>query len=129
LLKNVSRSFYTTLRVLPRKIRPQIGLAYLLARTSDTIADTELVSLESRLRSLEWLRARIAGLTNAPIDLGELGKGQSLDSERVLLEQCEASLRLLEQLSPGDKKLVRKVLETITAGQKLDLIRFAAASK
>ena len=32
LLKNVSRSFYLTLRVLPGKIRTQIGLAYLLAR-------------------------------------------------------------------------------------------------
>ena len=40
LLQGVSRSFYLTLRVLPGSIRPQIGLAYLLARTTDTIADT-----------------------------------------------------------------------------------------
>ena len=33
LLKSVSRSFYLTLWVLPAEIRPQIGLAYLLART------------------------------------------------------------------------------------------------
>ena len=43
LLKQTSRSFYLTLRVLPRAVRPQIGLAYLLARTTDTIADTEIV--------------------------------------------------------------------------------------
>ena len=43
LLKEVSRSFYLTMRVLPSAIRPQIGLAYLLARTTDTIADTEIV--------------------------------------------------------------------------------------
>jgi phytoene/squalene synthetase len=29
LLRDVSRSFYLTLRVLPREIRPQISLAYL----------------------------------------------------------------------------------------------------
>ena len=49
LLQSVSRSFYLTLRILPAAVRPQIGLAYLLARTTDTIADTELVSLEQRL--------------------------------------------------------------------------------
>ena len=36
-LKHVSRSFYLTLRVLPGPIRSQIGLAYLLARATDTI--------------------------------------------------------------------------------------------
>ena len=43
LLKEVSRSFYLTLRALPGAIRPQIGLAYLLARATDTIADTEII--------------------------------------------------------------------------------------
>src|SRR5215470_18076194 len=32
LLRDVSRTFYTTLNVLPKSIRMQIGLAYLLAR-------------------------------------------------------------------------------------------------
>ncbi len=36
LLKATSRSFYLTLGVLPARVRPQIGLAYLLARTTDT---------------------------------------------------------------------------------------------
>ena len=49
LLQATLRSFYLTLRVLPAAVRPQIGLAYLLARTTDTIADTELVPLEQRL--------------------------------------------------------------------------------
>jgi len=50
LLKATSRSFYLTLRVLPAAVRSQIGLAYLLARTTDTVADTEIVSLAQRLR-------------------------------------------------------------------------------
>jgi hypothetical protein len=33
LLKATSRSFYLTLRVLPARVRPQIGLAYLHTRT------------------------------------------------------------------------------------------------
>ena len=46
LLKATSRSFYLTLGVLPARVRPQIGLAYLLARMADTIADTDIVPLE-----------------------------------------------------------------------------------
>src|ERR1017187_8186609 len=38
-----------------------IGLAYLLARTTDTIADTDLVALEQRLEALRQLRERIQG--------------------------------------------------------------------
>src|ERR1051325_6792278 len=91
LLKNVSRSFSLTLRVLPKKIRPQIGLAYLLARTTDTIADTELVPVEQRLKLLQALRERILGVNSVPLDFGELARQQGSSAERVLLEKTESS--------------------------------------
>ncbi len=128
LLKATSRSFYLTLRVLPGTIRPQIGLAYLLARTTDTIADTELVPLEQRLDALHKLRERILGASTAPLNLGELAKQQGLPAERALLEKVEDSLARLQTLSPTDLKLVRDVLTTIMGGQELDLRRFAGAS-
>lgn len=128
LLRDVSRSFYLTLRVLPGRIRNQIGLAYLLARTTDTIADTELVPVEQRLGALQALRAQILGNKGNPLDFGELARHQGSAAERVLLEESETSLALLEALAPGDRQLVRTVLETITSGQELDLQRFAGAS-
>jgi farnesyl-diphosphate farnesyltransferase len=128
LLKDVSRSFYLTLRVLPKSIRSQIGLAYLLARTTDTIADTELVSIERRLELLQQFSARIAGKSEAPLDFGELARQQGLPAERVLLEKCEASLALLNGFSEMDQQMIRDVLATITSGQELDLRRFANAS-
>ena len=128
LLKDVSRSFYLTLRVLPQSIRPQIGLAYLLARTTDTIADTEIIPLDQRLKSLQALRERILGTASAPVNFGELARRQSQPAERVLLENTEASLALLPSLPPADLQLVRTVLDIITSGQELDLQRFAGAS-
>jgi farnesyl-diphosphate farnesyltransferase len=128
LLKEVSRSFYLTLRVLPGSIRPQIGLAYLLARATDTIADTELVALEQRLLALQALRERILGTGQAPLEFGELARRQGSPGERVLLEQIESSLAFLQSLAPADGQLVRRVLEIITSGQELDLRRFAGAS-
>jgi len=128
LLRDVSRSFYLTLRVLPGSIRPQIGLAYLLARTTDTIADTELVPVERRLHALQTLRERILGLLRDPVDFGDLARHQGSAAERVLLERCETSVGLLRSLSPADTKLVHTVLDIITSGQELDLRRFAGAS-
>ncbi|GIT75457.1 MAG: hypothetical protein Ct9H300mP30_5190 [Methanobacteriota archaeon] len=53
ILKGTSRSFYLSLKQLPSGVRSQLGLLYLLARTSDTIADSERGSAESRLAALE----------------------------------------------------------------------------
>jgi farnesyl-diphosphate farnesyltransferase len=128
LLKTTSRSFYLTLRVLPARVRPQIGLAYLLARTTDTIADTELVPIEQRLDALERLRERILGSSTTPLNFGELAQHQGLPAEQLLLEKVEDSLALLQTLSSADLQLVRTVLNTITGGQELDLRRFAGAS-
>ncbi len=128
LLKDVSRSFYLTLRILPAKIRSQIGLAYLLARTTDTIADTGLIPLEKRLKALELLRQRIQGTSEMPLDFTELAQHQGSPAERILLQKCEPALALLRTLSTTDIKLVREVLATISSGQVLDLQRFAGAS-
>ena len=124
LLKAVSRSFYLTLRVLPKSVRPQIGLAYLLARTTDTIADTEIVPLEQRLKMLQAFHERILGTTSTPLNFRDLAQQQGSPAERVLLEKCEASLALLQSQSATDQKLIREVLDTITSGQELDLKRF-----
>ena len=124
LLKATSRSFYLTLRVLPARVRPQIGLAYLLARTADTIADTELVRPALRRHALQILRERILGLREQPGNFTDLVRHQGSPAEKLLLEKVEDSLALLQTLSPEDLKLVREVLATITSGQELDLTRF-----
>ncbi|MEY4916796.1 MAG: hypothetical protein RL616_709 [Verrucomicrobiota bacterium] len=127
LLKQVSRSFYLTLRILPAAVRPQIGLAYLLARATDTIADTELLPVAQRLEALQQLRARILGQNSAPLKFRELALQQGSPPERALQEKNEDALALLATLSAADLKCVRDVLATITGGQELDLRRFGNA--
>jgi farnesyl-diphosphate farnesyltransferase len=124
LLEATARSFYLTLRVLPPRVRPQIGLAYLLARTTDTIADTGIIPLAQRLDALQKLRDRMLGQSSAPLNFGEFAQQQGSPAEKLLLEKVESSLALLPALSPEDLKLVREVLVNITSGQKLDLLRF-----
>ena len=128
LLKEVSRSFYLTLRVLPAKVRTQIGLAYLLARATDTIADTEILPVAERLSALQTLRDRILGRSDSLLNFGEIARHQGSAGERVLLERCEDAIGILARQSTADQVVIRAVLETITSGQELDLTRFATAS-
>jgi farnesyl-diphosphate farnesyltransferase len=128
LLRATSRSFYLTLRVLPARVRPQIGLAYLLARTTDTIADTELVPPAQRIHALLILRERILGSRTEPGNFTDLIQHQGSPAEKLLLEKVEESLTVLQTFSAADQKLIRDVLTIITSGQELDLRRFAKAS-
>ena len=115
--------------MLPGAIRPQVSLAYLLARTTDTIADTAIVSLEQRLRSLADLREHILGRASTPLDFGELARHQGPPAERVLLERCEEIMAILDQFSPADRELIREVLGIIISGQELDLRRFSGVAE
>lgn len=127
LLKATARSFYLTLRVLPGRVREQIGLAYLLARTTDTVADTEILPVGQRLEALGHLRERILGRLNTPLHFEGLAEQQGSPAEKTLLEQVEASVAALDGFSKADVELIRAVLDTITSGQELDLKRFAEA--
>jgi farnesyl-diphosphate farnesyltransferase len=94
-LRDVSRSFYLTMRVLPGSIRPQIGLAYLLARTTDTIADTEIVPVERRLAALRKFRDRILARDSEPLDLADFTR-DAPDPKESFLGRCENALRDIE---------------------------------
>ena len=127
LLRSVSRSFYLTLRVLPSRLREPIGLAYLVARTSDTIADTTLLPAERRLDALALLRGRILGRHREPFGYQAFLPHQASGPERELLERLEESLALLEAQPPADRSDINEVLEIILSGQELDLRRFSRA--
>ena len=100
ILRDVSRAFYLTLRVLPNVVRPQIGLAYLLARITDTIADTNLLPVEQRLQTLRQFRARIRNDAAAPVDFSSLAHEQKNPAERTLLLRSAEALEMLDQLTP-----------------------------
>jgi farnesyl-diphosphate farnesyltransferase len=135
LLERVTRSFYLTLRVLPGGVRPQIGLAYLLARTTDTIADTPLAPVADRVWALRRLRSRILGESTAPLELERwlappgAGAAGAAAAERELLQRVEEALALLARQEEADRLLIRGVLGIVTGGQELDLLRFGGAAE
>ena len=129
LLRDVSRSFYLTLRVLPGEVRAQIGLAYLLARAADTIADTGLVPLPQRFKALRNLRLHIRENSDRPLNLDDLITRQDDEAEEILLTRVDEALAVLAEQNISDHHLIIEVLMTIIGGQELDLQRFADASE
>ncbi|MBM3822196.1 MAG: squalene/phytoene synthase family protein [Verrucomicrobia bacterium] len=135
LLREVSRSFYLTLRVLPSRVRIPIGLAYLLARATDTVADTEAIPAEFRLAALDQLRKAILSGGFSPdfsrfLDgLPPGHPGNPTAGERALLAEMPRTLQWLGSMDPADRERIRQVLEVITSGQILDVGRFGQATE
>ncbi|MBI4638217.1 MAG: squalene/phytoene synthase family protein [Candidatus Rokubacteria bacterium] len=125
LLRQVSRSFYLSLTILPPSLREPIGLAYLLARAADTVADTRLIPRAERFGHLETLRRAYAGAT---ADTGAVRDAcaphQARGAERRLLERLPEGVARLAALPPTDRAYARTVLATLTAGMIFDLTRF-----
>jgi farnesyl-diphosphate farnesyltransferase len=119
LLRDVSRSFYLTLRVLPREVRTQISLAYLLARATDTIADTKAVPRVKRVLALQQLQ----NLSHVP-ELGSIAEHQTSAAEKRLLERLENCVVALGQFDEADGRRIQELLKTIIGGQIFDLQRF-----
>jgi farnesyl-diphosphate farnesyltransferase len=127
LLRSVSRSFYLSLRFLPKALRDPLSLAYLLARATDTIADTAGPPVMLRTEALRTLAAAIQGTAtmDTVAQLRESFLRLQVDkAERAMIEQLPALLEWLADLPPDDRDEVRSVLIKINGGQLLDLERF-----
>jgi farnesyl-diphosphate farnesyltransferase len=127
ILRSVSRSFYLSLRILPGPLRDPLSLAYLLARATDTIADTLEPPSELRSEALRNLARAIQGDTPIEAAAGirnSFAPLQSNEAERALINALPTALEWLELLDERDRREIREVLKRINKGQMLDLERF-----
>lgn len=135
ILEAVSRSFYLSLRFVPKEFRPGVSIMYLLARTTDTIADTAKSSGETLIKILADMDNIIQGHKQSdPVALcailkTTLAPQQEHIGEKNLLEQFHGVLELFWQLPEEQAIPVMKVLHTIIQGQTLDLKRFDCATQ
>lgn len=127
LLRGVSRSFYLSIRLLPRSLRQPVAVAYLLARAADTLADTDGLAAGARHERLLSLAAAIDGgsAAHARGILAQSACSLQHDArERDLILALPQCLAWLAELAPQDREDVRTVLRHITRGQTLDIERF-----
>jgi farnesyl-diphosphate farnesyltransferase len=100
----------------------------LLARATDTVADTTALPGAERLALLSGLAQAIQSPTGSlhalQTQLSQFGRHQTDPHENALMQALPACLRLLQDLAPDDQTSVRWVLGPITQGQVLDVERF-----
>ena len=129
LLESTSRSFYPTLKYLPKKIRGQIGLLYLLARVADTIADSKHGETEVLLKMLREYNEVAQGRSNTLPDFTEIAEIQTNEDEAELLRNVQDVVDGLEVYDKGDQERMLECLDIIVGGQILDLERFGTAKE
>ncbi len=129
LLKTTSRSFYPTLKYLPKKVRGQIGLLYLLARVADTIADSKSGETEELLRLLRDYNKVAQGKSNDLPDFSKLAEIQENPHEAELLLNVSDVVDGLMVYSEEDRQRMLECLDIIVGGQILDLERFGPAKE
>ena len=127
LLRGVSRSFYLTIRVLPRPVRGPIQLAYLLARAADTIADTGALPSSTRLEHVKHFRARLDDRSIEPLavisDAAD-ARPRHEDPETYLLQAVPRLFDQLDNMSEDDRRNVQRTVNTLVRGMEFDLTTF-----
>ena len=131
LLSRVSRSFDLSIRLLPSALQAPVAIGYLLARATDTVADTSALPLAERQALLDLMTQAVAGFSTGETQaspLTELTQGfaaqQTNPHERALMQALPDCLALLHTLSEADQASVRTVLGHITRGQQQDMTLF-----
>lgn len=132
LLASVSRSFYLTLKALPKELREPISLAYLLARTADTIADTASVPAAVRIECLDDFETLVQGGSDevrahlSSRISADFAAHQGDEAERRLMERFADGIAWLGTMSGPALHAIQQVLRHIIHGQRLDIQRFPA---
>lgn len=125
LLRAHARSMDLSLRLLPRSLRESLGLAYLLARASDTIADSGSMPREERVAWLEGIHSALGAEQTGALCTAKIPEALS-PAERELIDSLPGLFALLGEC-PDREELVtlwREILE----GQLFDLRRFTPGS-
>ena len=129
-LKGVSRSFYLTIRFLPRLMREPISLGYLLARASDTIADTEQVPAALREACLAKftpaLKDKVVRAELIELISSSFVSYQTNPKERLLLQRLEDVFHWYDSVREWAWTAIAVVLGHICTGQMNDIRHFAA---
>lgn len=130
LLKHTSRSLYLSVKILPPSIRPAFGLAYLLCRYADTIADTSLLPADQRIYAIQLFPQIVSsGQIPQPDKIQSAFTGTSENPyERDLLTHLPDCLRALHAIPAAQQPFIYEVVEAVCEGMKIDLMKFSEIS-
>lgn len=129
LLRQLARSFYLSLGLLPEPMRGNVARTYLLARAADTVADTAAVPERARDQALAELErcartmalGEMVALPHIP-----LGAGGG-PFERALVANLGSMSGWINELPIPARRHSGDVLTTLVAAMRRDRARFSRA--
>lgn len=125
LLKTVSRSFYLSIRILPQKAMPAICIAYLIARTADSIADSPSRNRDLKKRLLLSLQSLMqpnaTTVLKNPLIREDIIRLELDSTEQNLLQSLSIVLDCYTQLSRAEQEPVANVVTTLISGMLEDM--------
>jgi len=124
ILRRTSRSFYLTIRLLPDSVRGDVSLAYLLARATDTIADTSTAPPERRIALLREAKNSLGNIGIEGFDADAWARDQRDPAEADLLRALPQLWAKLPSHDETARALLIRVMDHILEGQIFDLERF-----
>ncbi len=127
LLKKVSRSFYLTIRILPRTVRYPISIAYMLGRTADTITDTNIIENSNKLELINSLHKIISTKNPAGFNIFHekiINFQNELSNEKILLNSIPQQIQFLSSLPSFEQTQIIRVMDNLIEGMKMDLSIF-----
>jgi farnesyl-diphosphate farnesyltransferase len=133
-LRDVSRTYYISLRWVPTRVRDALSLAYLLARASDTFADVTGWPDARKIEALEAFRTafeaaeHIGPVVEAGISVAETAEHGLTVGEVRLMRNLAEVLERFWRMPIEERTLMRAVLETISRGQTADIGRVRIGS-
>lgn len=127
LLKNTSRSLYLSVQVLPKRIQPAFGIAYLLCRYADTIADTEILPSQRRYYWVDRFAQIVRQQDPAEEKqlISEISGKSENPYEEALVKHLPPCLNAFNQLEDLYKSFILEVVQSVCEGMKIDLSYFS----
>lgn len=127
LLKSTARSLYLSAKFMPKNMGGTFSCAYLICRAADSIADTDLISVDKRIKLIHDYPKMVE--TNDEGLLQEFKnaipeKNNLHENERVLLEHIDICLEAFKKLSPVHKKITLDVVNAVCKAMQWDLSYF-----
>ena len=130
ILKNVARTLYLSVKIMPEPVKTSMGMGYLLCRVMDTIVDNPGIGAEDKLEILKLMRGldkpenagrvleKVRGLTQHTRNPGE----------KELLLKFSKILSIYEKFPAEDRSLFSELLDSVAEGMEMDVRTFPGGS-
>lgn len=126
ILKNVARTLYLSVKIMPEPVKTSMGMGYLLCRVMDTVVDNPGIGAGDKLEILRLMRGVVKPANAAQVleKVRALAQFTRKPSEKELLLKFSKILSIYEKFPEADRDLFVELLGGVAEGMEMDVRTF-----